>query len=112
MRKKIKYLLKSDLIKNTSILSTAILFSQVMTVLVSPILTRIYSIGDFAVWAIFLAISGQISVIACLRYEAALVIVKGEENVGGILKGAIIINTIISIFTFIAIILLKSLNNK
>ena len=80
-----------------------------MMVLVSPILTRIYSIGDFAVWAIFLAISGQISVIACLRFEAALVIVKGDKNIGGILKGAIIINTMICVFTFIAILFLEPL---
>jgi O-antigen/teichoic acid export membrane protein len=45
---------------------------QAITVLVSPILTRLYTPEDFGVFGVYASILGIVTVVASLRYEYAL----------------------------------------
>ena len=46
--------------------------SQILIVLASPLLTRLYKPNDFGVLALFSALLGVVSVASCLRYELAI----------------------------------------
>lgn len=59
--------------------------AQVLGVLVSPILTRIYKPDAFGVFAVFTSITTVFSVIACLRYELAVMLPEQNEDAANVL---------------------------
>ena len=69
----------SQFVKNIALLLSGNIIGQLISILASILLTRLYSPNDFAVLAYFLTITGIISVIAGGRYELAIMLPK--ENV-------------------------------
>lgn len=55
-------------------------FAQILTILVAPVLTRLYGPEDFGVWALYLSITSIIGVIACLRYEFSIMLPESDEE--------------------------------
>lgn len=55
-------------------LATGTVLAQALAVLAAPLLTRLYSPGDFGIYALFLSLTGIVSVIACLRYDLAIML--------------------------------------
>ncbi len=53
---------------------------QAITVLVSPVLTRLYSPEDFGVLAVYSSILGILSVVASWRYELAIPLPEKDED--------------------------------
>ena len=60
-------------------------FAQALGVLLSPLLTRLYSPESFGVLALFTSITGIISVVACLRYELAIMLPERDEEAANLL---------------------------
>ena len=72
MNKRIdNYLNNSD--KKIAILVTGTLVAQLITILLTPLLSRIYSPSDFGLFAIFFSTTGILSSIIGGRYEIAIV---------------------------------------
>lgn len=70
----------SEVAKNFAILLSGTLLAQVIPVMFSPILSRVYSPEDFGLFAIISAFVGILSVIACGRYELAIMLPKREPQ--------------------------------
>lgn len=54
--------------------------SQILIVLSSPVLTRLYGPEAFGIVALFSAITSIISVVACMRYEQAILLPERDED--------------------------------
>jgi len=67
-------------LRNFATLGSGTLLAQAIPVLVSPILTRLYSPGDFAMLAVFMAMLGTFTPLICGKYEVALVLPKDEVH--------------------------------
>ena len=61
-------------------LVTGSLFAQGLGVLVAPVITRLFAPEAFGVAALFVSITGIIGVVACLRYELAIMLPKTDEE--------------------------------
>ncbi|WAI00852.1 lipopolysaccharide biosynthesis protein [Methanogenium organophilum] len=61
-------------------LVTGTTFAQIITVLASPFLTRLYGPEAFGFLAIFISITSIIGVIACLRYELAIMLPEDDHE--------------------------------
>ncbi len=59
-------------IRRVGILVGATGVGQAIAILVSPLLTRLYTPTDFGTYAVFAAIMGVLAAVACLRYESAI----------------------------------------
>ena len=70
---------------NVSKLITGSIFAQGLGVLVAPIVTRIFAPEAFGVAALFASITGTIGVVACLRYELAIMLPKTDEEAANLL---------------------------
>ncbi len=70
---------------SVSILAGSAALGQAVTVLVSPILTRLYSPEDFGIFGVYAAILGIVTVIASLRYEYAIPLPEEDETAANIL---------------------------
>ena len=96
---------KSEFSRNVLTLMTGTTIAQAIPIAISPILTRIYTPGDFGVFALFLAIIGVFSVVASGRYELALMLPRKEEDAINIFSLGTIIIFLLTIFLFLFIFL-------
>lgn len=71
--------------RSVSILAGGTALGQALTVLVSPILTRLYSPEDFGVFGVYASLLGIVTVIASLRYEYAIPLPEEDETAANIL---------------------------
>ena len=65
-------------LRNLTILGSGTALAQIVPILASPILTRIYSPEDFAMFAVFNAFVSTLTPIVCGKYEVALVLPKNN----------------------------------
>lgn len=90
--------------KNVLKLGGATLFSQMVSFLILPFLSRLYSPDDFGSFGFFLAISTFLAVIAGFKYENAIVMSKDDIESGSLYVlsfGSTILVTIVSFLVFV-----------
>ena len=71
---------KASFVSDVLTLAGGTTFAQILTILVAPVLTRLYGPEDFGVWALYISITSIISVIACLRYELSIMLPESDEE--------------------------------
>lgn len=70
--------------------------AQGVSVLASPLLTRLYSPEDFGVLAVFAALLGMLAVVASLRYDLAIPLPGSDDDALSLLLLSLCIVTIVS----------------
>ena len=80
-------------------LVTGTTFAQIIAVLASPLLTRLYGPEAFGFLALFTSITSIIGVIACMRYEMAIMLPKTDEEAANLLGLSLLSVTVISALT-------------
>ena len=71
--------------RSVALLAGGTALGQAITVLVSPILTRLYTPEDFGVFGVYASILGIVTVVASLRYEYALPLPEDDKVAANIL---------------------------
>ena len=71
---------ESRFARSVAILAGSAALGQTVTVLASPILTRLYTPDDFGVLAVYSSILGILSVVAGWRYELAIPLPEKDED--------------------------------
>jgi len=107
----LKKILKSDFLINISILLSGTVIAQAIPILISPILTRIYTPEQFGIFALFMSIIGSISIIASLRYEIAIMLPENDKDSANIVALSFIIIFIISLVTLVTIYFYNLISN-
>lgn len=101
-RKIAAYLLKGGFANNVLILMTGTTLAQIIPVLLSPVLTRLYSPVDYGTTTLFTTIVGIFSVVATLRYELSIMLPEKDEDALNIIAISIFLSVFMSIFLFFA----------
>lgn len=94
---------QSEFSRNVLTLVTGTTVAQAIPVLISPILTRLYSPEDFGIYAIYFSVLMILSVVGTGKYEMAIVLPKNDEDAKKLFVLSISIATAVSIFLLIAI---------
>jgi len=79
------------------------LFAQIISLISIPILTRIYTPDEFGLYSIFFAVTSVIGMVSSLSYEQAIVLPKSQRSADAILLLSIIITSIVTLLTIVAI---------
>lgn len=95
--------------RNITVLAGGAALGQVITVLVSPILTRIYTPEDFGVFGVYASILGIVTAVASLRYEYALPLPEKDDDAANIL---ILCFLLLLITTFLTSMVIYSLGDR
>ncbi|MFK4785461.1 lipopolysaccharide biosynthesis protein [Fusobacterium sp. MFO224] len=74
------YFKKNRMFKNILLIISGSVFSRVITLLLSPVITRIYSPEDYGILSMYSAILGMISLIGALSYDNAILIEEDDEE--------------------------------
>jgi len=109
MIKKIKkYINKSEFVKNSLTLFTGTTVAQIIPVLISPLLSRLYTPGDFGLLALYMSFASILAVFATGRYEMAIVLPKKDSDAVNILSLGIIISGSLALLTGIVVLFFNS----
>ncbi|AWY01068.1 hypothetical protein A8139_20915 [Marinomonas primoryensis] len=100
-----KIIPKSNFAKNVIILMTGTTIAQAVPIIITPVLTRMYTPEDFGVLALFVAITVTLGSVANARYELAITLTKDEDDAIEIGALGIVISTFISLLLVIPFIL-------
>jgi O-antigen/teichoic acid export membrane protein len=108
---------KSEFSQNVLTLMTGTTIAQAIPIVISPILTHIYTPESFGVFAIYISIVSIISVIATGRYETAIMHPKKDEDAINILVLSIVISFFISLISLMLVFIFNTnitniLNNQ
>ena len=98
-----KFLNHQDFLKNVSMLASGTGLSQVITILVAPLLTRLFMPEDYGFFAIFISIVAILSVLATCRYEMAIILPRKSRDGEEIYLLSVLIAFTMSIFIFFII---------
>lgn len=107
MRQFYQHLLKSELLRNTSILVSGTALAQLIPILLQPILRRFFSPEIFGAYSVYLSLVGILIVISSLRYELAIILPKRDREAAGVFFLAAILNLLFNIILFLVIIIWK-----
>lgn len=88
-------------VRDVLVMFTGTAIGQLGTVLLSPVLTRIYTPDMFGVLGIFTAIIGLLAVISALRFELALPLVQSDKEAADLFAvcvAALFLTTFLAVF--------------
>ncbi|WP_141047372.1 lipopolysaccharide biosynthesis protein [Aliarcobacter cryaerophilus] len=85
---------KSEFSKNTLTLMIGSALAQVIPILISPILTRVYTPEEFGIFALYIAFISIGASLVTAKYETAILLPKKEENA----KYLVYISSIFALF--------------
>lgn len=78
-------LLKSELIRNTSVLISGTVVAQLISIGLQPFLRRYFSVAEFGTLSVYLSMVGILAVISTLRYDDAIVLPDDDKDSSNLL---------------------------
>lgn len=99
---------KSEFIRHILTLITGTTIAQVIPLIVTPVLTRIYSPEDFGLFALYMSIIAILGVLATGRYELAIMLPEKDEDALNIVYISLIITLFVSSIILIIIAIFNS----
>lgn len=94
---------RSEFSRNVLTLITGTTIAQLISIGISPILTRLYSPENFGIFALYLSIATLISTIATGRYELAIMLPKKNEYAINLVMLSIIVSFVVSLLSLLII---------
>jgi O-antigen/teichoic acid export membrane protein len=103
--------------KNVLILLSGTVIAQAITILCSPLLTRLYTPKDFGEFALLFSLASVLMPLSMGRYEQAIVVAKDPADARSIAKGAALIllamaavvSIVLTVISFLAVLEFKIL---
>lgn len=92
---------KSQFLKSLTVLASGSILAQVIVVLSSPIMTRLYSIDQIGEYTLVLTAIGLFGSVICVRYDMAIVSEENEDRVVSLIALSLLISFTLSIFVSI-----------
>ena len=96
-----KNLKNSEFVSNFKILAFGTLISQMIMLLSSPLITRIYSPEEFGVFALFTSIVSIFIPVSSLRYNTAIVIANSNNESNDLIVVSILIAILFAFLIFL-----------
>jgi len=104
----LNHLLKSKFVKNVFIVATGAAGAQVINILLSPLITRLYGPEAFGILGTFTSLTKIIIPIAALTYPVAIVLPQSDFNAKRLMKFSFLLTLLMSLVSIIILLLLKS----
>ncbi|MEL3901259.1 MAG: oligosaccharide flippase family protein [Treponema phagedenis] len=98
-------------LKNVTTLAAGTGIAQVITILVSPVLSRLFTPEDFALFAAFTSIASLFSIVATGKYELAIILPDEDRDAAQLLFAIILLVGIVSIFSPLVLIVLSKFSS-
>lgn len=107
MISKIKNIFKKKFVRNVLIVASGAVGAQGLSLLLSPIITRLYGPEAFGVLGTFTALTKIVIPIAALTYPVAIILPKSDNNAKKIIKLSFIITVFMSFLSLVFLLFFK-----
>lgn len=104
MKSKLLALINKPFLRNIIVLSLGTAAAQIIGILASPIITRLYGPETYGLMGTFTTIISIIAPVAALTYPIAIVLPKDDREALGLIKLSLLITTVISILILLLLI--------
>ena len=104
----LKDILKSEFFKNVVTLLSGTTAGQVISILMVPVIARLYTPEQFGDFALFISIATVIAVISSARYELAIIPTKQDSNAFNLFIICIIFTLVSAFFSLIIILIFNN----
>jgi O-antigen/teichoic acid export membrane protein len=101
----IQDLFRRDYTRNFFKLFSSLMLAQGLSVALAPLLSRLYTPEDFGLVAIYMAISGLLSMVATGKYEQAIMLPKRNEDAASLVMLVLMITLVVSLVVFFVVVL-------
>lgn len=108
MVNKIKGLFKKTFIRNVMVVATGTAAAQVLTMVLSPIITRLYGPEAFGIMGTFNSLINIIVPVAALAYPIAIVLPKSNRDAKELIRLSLIITGAISVLSLVVLLLFNN----
>ena len=95
---------KSHFSRDVLTLVTGAGIAQIIPIILSPVITRLYGPEAYGLFALFTSITSIMAVIVCLRYELAIVLPRSDEEAANVFGLCLLILSVISILSCLVIV--------
>ena len=99
---------ESEIIKNILTLFTGTAMAQAIPLLLAPVISRIYTSADFAMFGDYISIFNLVAVVSTGRYSFAIVVAEKQKEAANLLALSVLIAGIVSIISLLILIPLHS----
>jgi len=108
MKNKVKTLLHNNFIRNIIVLSSGTAFSQLINMLFSPIITRLYGPSAYGIMGTFAAIVSIITPIAALAYPISIVLPKKNKESYSLIHISVLVTILMTLIASVLLLLFSS----
>lgn len=98
----------NKILKNVVTLLSGTALAQAIPIIISPILTRIYTPSEIGVYTIFFATVNILALLSSVRLEQAILIPKHKKDSYTILKLSLVFSIIVCLITLFLLVLFKN----
>ncbi|GAB2899223.1 lipopolysaccharide biosynthesis protein [Paralcaligenes ginsengisoli] len=112
LHERLKDAKRNGFIRSVSILVSGTAAGQALTMLVLPLLTRLYTPADFSILAVYTSLLGIIAVPACLRLDIAIPLPKHDTDAANILALALGFATAVSTLVALPVLIAPAFVSK
>ena len=81
----IKSLKEGGFTKNVLMITGGAVFSQGLSIVLSPVITRLYSPSEYGILTVYVALLGMVSLLGALSYDSAIPIADDDEKAFNVL---------------------------
>lgn len=96
-----KIIPQTEFSKNVANVVGGTLISQLITISLSPVLSRIFSPADFGLYSIFINLAATTAVVSTFRYEFAVMLPKKDEEAINVVSLSFLITALYSLAVFL-----------
>lgn len=94
---------KRTLLRHVLTLFTGSSIAQAIPVMVSPLLTRLYEVSDFAVLTVVATIISLVGVVATGRYELTIGLPENDREARQLVWLSLVVSCVVALFSFIVL---------
>jgi O-antigen/teichoic acid export membrane protein len=98
-------LLRSELLRSATVLITGTLLAQMISILLQPLLRRLFSPEDFGVYTVYISLVGILIIISAFRYDDAIVLPKNDKESANLVCLSLVFNLVINSLILIVLLL-------
>jgi len=108
VRKFYQLILRSELLRNTSILISGTALAQLIPILLQPVLRRYFLPEAFGAYSVYLSLVGILIVISSLRYELAIILPKRDRDAAAVFFLAVFVSFLFNVFLLFIMLIWKN----
>lgn len=93
-------ILRSELFRNTSLLISGTTFSQLIPILLQPVLRRSFSVEVFGAYSVYVSVIGILVIITSFKYDVPIILSSNEKEADNVFFLSVIINFAFNVMLF------------